>query len=137
VKPEPFVTRFGARMPPREFGEKIVSVLDDPTYAEGLAFGLKGDTRITMLEAESGFSTGRFSLNSDRRATPLALAGGLRPDLHRYCARLMGSVIDGEGVEQDTLVRAFVALQDQGRRPRKSLRPRSSRRQKSCFRPKA
>jgi DNA-directed RNA polymerase specialized sigma24 family protein len=33
----------------------------------------------------------------------------LRPELHRYCARLMGSVIDGEDVVQDTLARAFVA----------------------------
>jgi NAD(P)-dependent dehydrogenase (short-subunit alcohol dehydrogenase family) len=45
-----FLARFGAPMPPREFGEKVVSVLDDPKYAEGVAFGLKGDTGITMLE---------------------------------------------------------------------------------------
>ncbi|HKU95864.1 MAG TPA: sigma-70 family RNA polymerase sigma factor [Vineibacter sp.] len=42
----------------------------------------------------------------------LAQANALRPELHRYCARLMGSVIDGEDVVQDTLARAFVALQD-------------------------
>ena len=41
-----------------------------------------------------------------------AQASELRPELHRYCARLMGSVIDGEDVVQDMLVRAFVALQD-------------------------
>jgi RNA polymerase sigma factor (sigma-70 family) len=52
------------------------------------------------------------SPNGDRRAELLALADALRPELHRYCARLMGSVIDGEDVVQDTLVRAFVALQD-------------------------
>ena len=57
-------------------------------------------------------STGPPSPNRDRRAQLLALAGELRPELHRYCARLMGSVIDGEDVVQDTLVRAFVALQD-------------------------
>jgi hypothetical protein len=51
MKPEEFVARFGAQMPPREFGEKVVSVLDDPKYEEGLAFGLKGDTGVTMLEA--------------------------------------------------------------------------------------
>lgn len=39
-----------------------------------------------------------------------ALADELRPELHRYCARFMGSVIDGEDVVQDTLVRALVAL---------------------------
>ena len=46
-------------------------------------------------------------LNRDRQAELLALAGELRPDLHRYCARLMGSVIDGEDVVQDTLIRLW------------------------------
>lgn len=36
--------------------------------------------------------------------------GGLRPRLHRYCARMTGSVIDGEDVVQDALVKAAVAL---------------------------
>jgi RNA polymerase sigma factor (sigma-70 family) len=40
----------------------------------------------------------------------LALAGRLRPELHRYCARLMGSVIDGEDVVQDTFAKALLAL---------------------------
>jgi RNA polymerase sigma-70 factor (ECF subfamily) len=57
-------------------------------------------------------NAGRVSLNRDRRAELVALADELRPELHRYCARLMGSVIDGEDVVQDTLVRAFLALQD-------------------------
>jgi DNA-directed RNA polymerase specialized sigma24 family protein len=42
----------------------------------------------------------------------LALASLLRPELHRYCARLMGSVIDGEDVVQDTFARAFFALDE-------------------------
>jgi hypothetical protein len=50
IKREEFLARFGAPMPPREFGEKVVSVLDDPKYAEGFAFGLKGDTGVTMIE---------------------------------------------------------------------------------------
>ena len=50
MKPEEFLARFGAPLPPREFGEKVVSLLDDPKYAEGVAFGLKGDTGITVLE---------------------------------------------------------------------------------------
>ena len=60
-------------------------------------------------------------MNQNRREKLLALAGDLRPDLHRYCARLLGSVIDGEDVVQDTLVRAFAALQDLEEAP--SLRP--------------
>jgi RNA polymerase sigma factor (sigma-70 family) len=47
-----------------------------------------------------------------RQAQLLALAGELRPELHRYCARLMGSVIDGEDVVQDTFARALVALDE-------------------------
>jgi len=66
-------------------------------------------------------SAGQPSPNRDRLAGLLALAGELRPELHRYCARLMGSVIDGEDVVQDTLVRAFVALQDLEETP--PLRP--------------
>src|ERR1700709_630912 len=33
-----------------------------------------------------------------------------RPELHRYCARLTGSVIEGEDIVQDTLAKAFYAL---------------------------
>jgi len=40
----------------------------------------------------------------------LALVADLRPELHRYCARLTGSVVDGEDVVQDALVKAFGAL---------------------------
>jgi RNA polymerase sigma-70 factor (ECF subfamily) len=40
----------------------------------------------------------------------LALIGELRPDLHRYCARMTGSVIDGEDVVQETLARAYYEL---------------------------
>jgi RNA polymerase sigma factor (sigma-70 family) len=47
-----------------------------------------------------------------RQARLLAVAGELRPELHRYCARLMGSVIDGEDVVQDTFARAYVALDE-------------------------
>lgn len=47
---ETYFARFGAPMPPRDFGEKVVSVLNDPQYVQGFAFGLKGDTGVTMLE---------------------------------------------------------------------------------------
>jgi RNA polymerase sigma factor (sigma-70 family) len=50
--------------------------------------------------------------NHDRQARLVAMAAEVRPELHRYCSRLMGSVIDGEDVVQDTLLRALVALQD-------------------------
>jgi RNA polymerase sigma-70 factor (ECF subfamily) len=37
------------------------------------------------------------------------LLGEMRPKLHRYCARMTGSVIDGEDVVQDALAKAFAA----------------------------
>jgi RNA polymerase sigma-70 factor, ECF subfamily len=37
------------------------------------------------------------------------LLGELRPRLHRYCARMTGSVIDGEDVVQETLLKAMEA----------------------------
>ena len=40
----------------------------------------------------------------------LALVGELRPELHRYCARLVGSAIDGEDVVQEALAKAFYAI---------------------------
>src|SRR5271157_3746417 len=40
----------------------------------------------------------------------LTLVGDLRPELHRYCARLTGSVIEGEDVVQETLAKAFYTL---------------------------
>ena len=50
IPQEQFLARFGASMPPRQFGENVVGVLSDPQYAGGLAFGLKGDTGISVLE---------------------------------------------------------------------------------------
>src|ERR1035438_5822026 len=50
---EAFLARFGAPLPPRQFGDHVVALLDDPQYATGFAFGLKGDTGITVLEEEA------------------------------------------------------------------------------------
>ena len=40
----------------------------------------------------------------------LAMVEGVRPELHRYCARLTGSIIEGEDIVQEALARAFYAL---------------------------
>jgi RNA polymerase sigma-70 factor (ECF subfamily) len=42
------------------------------------------------------------------------LIGELRPKLHRYCARMTGSVIDGEDVVQEAIVKAIEALSAAG-----------------------
>jgi RNA polymerase sigma-70 factor (ECF subfamily) len=47
---------------------------------------------------------------ADAREQFLAIVDGVRPELHRYCARLTGSVIEGEDIVQDTLAKAFYAL---------------------------
>ena len=55
-----------------------------------------------MEPAPAGFAQAREQF--------LAMVGEIRPELHRYCARLTGSVIEGEDIVQDTLARAFYAL---------------------------
>lgn len=51
----------------------------------------------------------------------LALVADIRPDLHRYCSRMTGSIADGEDVVQDTLARAYYALSEMESVP--ELRP--------------
>jgi RNA polymerase sigma factor (sigma-70 family) len=55
---------------------------------------------------------GQRSSDGARRTELIALAEELRPELHRYCSRLMGSVIDGEDVVQDALTKALVAFDE-------------------------
>ena len=43
-----------------------------------------------------------------------ALLAAMRPKLHRYCARMVGSVIDGEDVLQDALIKAVESLASAG-----------------------
>ena len=42
------------------------------------------------------------------------LLAEMRPKLHRYCARMVGSVIDGEDVLQDALIKAVEAFASTG-----------------------
>src|SRR6202045_2674267 len=42
------------------------------------------------------------------------LLAEMRPMLHRYCARMVGSVVDGEDVLQDALIKAMVAHASSG-----------------------
>jgi RNA polymerase sigma-70 factor (ECF subfamily) len=58
---------------------------------------------------------------AEARARFLSLVAQLRPDLHRYCARMTGSVFDGEDVVQETLAKAWYALAEMESAP--ELRP--------------
>jgi RNA polymerase sigma-70 factor (ECF subfamily) len=49
---------------------------------------------------------------TDRRQLITDLVEQWRPELHRYCSRLMGSIIEGEDVVQDALAKALVATND-------------------------
>ena len=51
----------------------------------------------------------------------LALVETIRPDLHRYCARMTGSVADGEDIVQETLARAYYGISQLAEPP--ALRP--------------
>jgi RNA polymerase sigma-70 factor (ECF subfamily) len=51
----------------------------------------------------------------------MELVDDVRPELHRYCARMMGSVFDGEDVVQETLAKAYFALGQMPQPP--NLRP--------------
>jgi RNA polymerase sigma factor (sigma-70 family) len=42
----------------------------------------------------------------------LDLVAAIRPELHRYCARMTGSVAEGEDIVQETLARAYYALSE-------------------------
>ena len=57
-------------------------------------------------------------MTSNPDASPLADIDGLlvamRPRLHRYCARMVGSAIDGEDVLQDALIKAVEAFRVAG-----------------------
>jgi RNA polymerase sigma-70 factor (ECF subfamily) len=51
----------------------------------------------------------------------LSLVETIRPELHRYCSRLTGSVIQGEDIVQESLAKAFYAISMQTELP--PLRP--------------
>jgi hypothetical protein len=46
----------------------------------------------------------------DARRRFLELVAEARPDLHRYCARMTGSVADGQDLVKETLARGYYSL---------------------------
>jgi RNA polymerase sigma-70 factor (ECF subfamily) len=56
----------------------------------------------------------RMTEKSAERAAFEQLMVELRPRLHRYCARMVGSAFDGEDVVQDALAKAAEAFPDSG-----------------------
>jgi RNA polymerase sigma-70 factor (ECF subfamily) len=53
-------------------------------------------------------------MTDDARDRFEQLVGEVRPKLHRYCARMTGSAVDGEDIVQDALMKALAALPSVG-----------------------
>jgi RNA polymerase sigma-70 factor (ECF subfamily) len=51
-------------------------------------------------------------MTDDARHPLEPLLSRFRPSLHRYCARMTGSAVDGEDVVQDTMMKALAATPD-------------------------
>jgi RNA polymerase sigma-70 factor, ECF subfamily len=79
-----------------------------PLGERPLGAGLVLGRPMTKSEAMTASDTGAPSLREEFDR----LLGELRPKLHRYCARMTGSVVDGEDVVQEALVKALEALAD-------------------------
>jgi len=64
---------------------------------------------MSAVRDESAAATER-GLYDSRYLAFLATVEGLRPSLHRYCARMTGSVAEGEDVVQEALFHAYQRL---------------------------
>jgi RNA polymerase sigma-70 factor (ECF subfamily) len=66
-----------------------------------------------MSEAQDGaalLDEAAFTRMREERIRFLDMVAGVRAELHRYCARMVGSAADGEDVVQDALARAYYEL---------------------------
>ncbi|HYP91175.1 MAG TPA: SDR family oxidoreductase [Polyangiaceae bacterium] len=50
VSLQAFLAGFGPPLPPRKVGDHVVSLLTDPRYESGVAFGMKGDRGLVSLD---------------------------------------------------------------------------------------
>ena len=50
VSTEAFLAGFGKPLALRDFGEQVVTLLTDPRYEDGTAFGIRGETEIQRLD---------------------------------------------------------------------------------------
>lgn len=53
-------------------------------------------------------------MTDDLRAGFQRLLAEIRPKLHRYCARMVGSTVEGEDIVQDAMIKAIDALPEVG-----------------------
>lgn len=63
-----------------------------------------------MVEMEDGGTKELQDAVDQTRTRFLAALNEIRPRLHRFCSRIVGSPLDGEDVVQETLAQAFYSL---------------------------
>jgi RNA polymerase sigma-70 factor, ECF subfamily len=73
---------------------------------------MTGTSRAVLLPGQGGLNP--ITGTPDTREAFNHLLSEVRPKLHRYCARMTGSVVDGEDVVQDALVKAIEAFSQAG-----------------------
>jgi len=83
-------------------------------FAANLSASLKRHHTKRLFAGMSNSMTIPISATSDSRENLDRLLGELRPKLHRYCARMTGSVIDGEDVIQEAMLKALEAFPNAG-----------------------
>src|SRR6266853_228085 len=83
-------------------------------FAANLSASLKRHHTKRLFAGMSNSMTIPISATSDSRENLDRLLGELRPKLHRYCARMTGSVIDGEDVSQEAMLKALEAFPHAG-----------------------
>jgi RNA polymerase sigma-70 factor, ECF subfamily len=67
-----------------------------------------------MIFKGLGLLRRRHLITDTARAEFERLVGEVRPKLHRYCARMAGTAVDGEDIVQDALMKALAALPNAG-----------------------
>jgi NAD(P)-dependent dehydrogenase (short-subunit alcohol dehydrogenase family) len=53
IDPETFLARSFTPMSPREFGEQVVTLLEDAHDTQSVAIGIRGDTGVSVIEGEA------------------------------------------------------------------------------------
>jgi RNA polymerase sigma-70 factor (ECF subfamily) len=83
----------------------------------GVTYGFRNDTDIlcsTYDSYQAAILRTRHPMTDPMRDQFEQLATELRPKLHRYCARMSGSAVDGEDIVQDALIKALAAMPNAG-----------------------
>ncbi len=85
-----------------------------PSLSETTGWSARDEVHDMFNVAVSPHMSISYTDGADDRGALHRLLGDLRPRLHRYTARMTGSVIDGEDVVQEAMLKAIEALPGAG-----------------------